>query len=102
MGYYQYHLFMCTNQRESGRQACNDAGAQELVGHMKKRIKELGLSDKGKIRINKAGCLNRCGEGPVIVIYPEETWYTFVDREDIDEIIDEHLINGRPVERLKI
>ena len=54
------------------------------------------------MRINQAGCLDRCEEGPVMVIYPEETWYTYVDQSDIDEILSEHLVNGRVVERLKI
>jgi len=56
----------------------------------------------GKVRINTAGCLNRCEKGPVLVIYPEATWYTYVDQADIDEIVDEHLINGRIVKRLQI
>lgn len=60
------------------------------------------MAGEGKIRINSAGCLDRCDLGPVLVVYPEETWYTFVDREDVDEIIDEHLMNGRPVARLQI
>ena len=54
------------------------------------------------MRINKAGCLDRCEEGPVIVVYPEEVWYTYVDRQDIDEIIDRHLVGGEIVERLRI
>jgi (2Fe-2S) ferredoxin len=54
------------------------------------------------VRINQAGCLDRCDEGPVLVIYPEAVWYTYVDREDIDEIVSEHLQNGRIVERLKV
>ena len=66
------------------------------------KIKKLGLSGKNNIRINTAGCLDRCGEGPVMVIYPEETWYTYVDELDIDEIIEQHLINNKVVERLKI
>ncbi|MFP5344924.1 MAG: (2Fe-2S) ferredoxin domain-containing protein, partial [Gammaproteobacteria bacterium] len=56
----------------------------------------------GKVRINNAGCLDRCEEGPVIVVYPEGVWYSYVDKEDIDEIIEEHLQHGRPVERLRI
>jgi (2Fe-2S) ferredoxin len=56
----------------------------------------------GKVRVNKAGCLDRCAGGPVAVVYPEAVWYTFVDRHDIDEIVDEHLVKGRVVERLKI
>ncbi|MGN6703553.1 MAG: (2Fe-2S) ferredoxin domain-containing protein, partial [Burkholderiaceae bacterium] len=70
--------------------------------HAKKRLKKLDLNGRGKIRVNKAGCLDRCEEGPVLVVYPEGTWYTYVDNEDIDEIIDEHLVGGRVVERLKI
>lgn len=70
--------------------------------YAKARIKELGLSGRGKVRINNAGCLDRCEEGPVMVIYPEGTWYTYLDQEDIDEIIDQHLLHGRIVDRLKI
>ena len=69
---------------------------------MKKRSKELGLVGSGEVRVNTAGCLNRCEFGPVIVIYPDETWYTFVDKDDIDEIIEEHLVKGNKVERLMI
>jgi (2Fe-2S) ferredoxin len=65
-------------------------------------VKELKLSGPGKVRVNTAGCLDRCDEGPVVVIYPESVWYTYVDRDDIDEIITEHLQNGRIVERLRI
>ena len=68
----------------------------------KAQVKALGLSGKGKVRINIAGCLDRCEEGPVIVVYPEAVWYTYVDRSDVDEIIEEHLKNGRVVDRLRI
>jgi len=102
MSYYQYHVFFCTNQREGNAECCNNMGAQEIRDYAKSRIKELELSGKNKVRINNAGCLDRCTEGPIIVIYPEEVWYTYVDKEDVDEIINEHLVNGRIVERLKI
>jgi len=102
MSYYQYHVFFCTNQREGNAACCNNMGAQEIRDYAKSRIKELELSGKNQVRINNAGCLDRCTEGPVIVVYPEEVWYTYVDKEDVDEIINEHLINGRIVERLKI
>jgi len=65
-------------------------------------VKELGLAGPGKIRVNKAGCLDRCADGPVMVIYPEGIWYTFVDTDDVEEIIQSHLIEGRPVERLQL
>lgn len=102
MSYYQKHVFFCVNQREAGASCCNNLGAQDVRDYAKDRIKSLKLSGQGKVRINNAGCLDRCDEGPVIVIYPEETWYTYIDKEDVDEIIEEHLINGRVVERLKI
>jgi (2Fe-2S) ferredoxin len=65
-------------------------------------VKELGLAGPGRVRVNQAGCLDRCDEGPVCVVYPEGTWYTYIDESDIDDIIDSHLVNGQPVERLKI
>ncbi len=101
MGYYRHHVFFCTHCRESGG-CCQDYGAGKLRDYAKQRTKELGLTGPGGVRINNAGCLDRCAQGPVIVVYPEAVWYTYVDREDIDEIIEQHLMNGRPVERLKI
>ncbi len=102
MSYYQHHVFFCCNQRDEGRPCCNNRGAQDVRDYAKDKIKSLGLSGPGKVRVNMAGCLDRCEEGPVIVVYPEEVWYTYVDREDIDEIVSEHLQHGRVVERLKI
>ena len=103
MSYYQRHVFFCVNQREPGAVCCNNHDAQAMRDYAKGRIKSLRLDTKNKrVRINNAGCLDRCNEGPVIVIYPEDIWYTYVDKEDIDEIIEEHLKNGRVVERLRI
>lgn len=101
--FYKHHVFFCINQREpGGRECCADKGAAAAQKHAKKRIKELGLARPGEVRINQAGCLERCEEGPVIVIYPQGTWYTYVDNDDIDEIIDSHVVGGKIVERLKI
>jgi (2Fe-2S) ferredoxin len=102
MSYYKYHVFFCTNQRNDGRQSCNDCGAQKLRDYAKQRCKELGISGPGQVRINSAGCLDRCQDGPALVVYPEETWYQYVDHADIDEIIDQHLVAGKTVNRLKI
>lgn len=100
--YYQHHVFICVNRRDDGRPCCAERGAQAAQQHAKQRIKQLDLSGAGKVRINQSGCLDRCDEGPVMVVYPEGVWYTYVDNEDIDEIIDSHLIGGKVVERLKI
>ena len=78
------------------------SGASELRDYAKAQVKALGLAGKGRVRVNMAGCLDRCEEGPVIVVYPEDVWYTYVDRADIDEIIEEHVRNGRVVERLRL
>jgi (2Fe-2S) ferredoxin len=102
MSYYRHHVFFCCNQRTNGEACCNDHGAQQVRDYAKQRVKELGLAGPGKVRVNQAGCLDRCKEGPVIVVYPEEVWYTYVDRADVDEIIEEHLRHGRVVERLRL
>ena len=102
MSYYQYHVFFCTNERQKGEQCCEQCNATAIRSYAKDRIKQLGLAGAGKVRINTAGCLDRCEQGPVIVVYPEAVWYTYLDREDVDEIINEHLINGRVVPRLII
>lgn len=102
MSFYQYHVFFCTNQRENGEACCANFDSQAMRNYAKQRTKALGLHKDGKSRINAAGCLNRCAEGPVIVVYPEAVWYTWVDKEDIDEIIESHLQNGNPVKRLML
>lgn len=102
MSYYERHVFFCVNQREPGAACCNNHHAQQMRDYCKGRIKTLRLDGKGRIRVNSAGCLDRCNEGPVLVVYPEAVWYTYVDKEDIDEIIEEHLKNGRIVKRLRI
>ncbi len=100
--YYKHHVFFCTNQREAGKACCENFNASSLRQYAKQRIKSLGLSGQGQVRVNTAGCLDRCDEGPVIVVYPEAVWYSYIDRSDIDEIIEEHLIGGRIVERLRL
>jgi len=73
-----------------------------MQAYAKQRVKQLGISGVGKVRVNKAGCLDRCEQGPCLVIYPEAIWYTYVDQRDIDEIIDQHLVGGKIVERLRL
>jgi len=102
MSYYKYHLFFCLNKRENGDDCCAAHNAVGLFDYAKQRCKELSLNGAGKVRVNKAGCLDRCAHGPVMVVYPEGVWYTAVDQTDIDEIIDSHFISGKVVERLKI
>ena len=102
MSYFKHHVFFCCNQRDDGKACCNAHGASEAQTYAKYRIGQLKLKGKGNTRINRAGCMDRCNEGPVIVVYPEAVWYRYENHDDIEEIIQEHLINGRIVERLKI
>ena len=98
--YYERHIFFCLNQRGNGEDACANHHAQEGFDRCKSQVKAAGLSGPGQVRVNKAGCLDRCAGGPVAVVYPEAVWYTFVDHTDIDEIVTSHLKHGQVVERL--
>jgi (2Fe-2S) ferredoxin len=100
MSYYEHHVFFCLNERSNGEACCAHQGAQTAYDHCKSRMKSEGIAGVGAVRVNKAGCLDSCAGGPVVVVYPQETWYTYVDTHDIDEIIDSHLKKGQVVERL--
>eukprot|EP01034_Spumella_vulgaris_P026759 gene26759-33388_t len=98
--YFKRHIFFCLNERKNNEACCAQHNAQAAFDRCKTRVKELGLAGPGQVRVNKAGCLDRCSGGPVAVVYPEGVWYTYVDQTDIDEIVESHLQNGQVVERL--
>lgn len=100
MPYYERHVFFCTNRREGGEACCQDHDAAQMRKYAKERTKKLRIAGAGRVRVNSAGCMGRCEEGPAVVVYPDAVWYTYADRADIDEIIEEHLLHGRVVERL--
>jgi (2Fe-2S) ferredoxin len=102
MSFYRYHVFFCTNRREDGGPCCSQSGSEEAREYMKRRCKDLGIHGHGQTRVNSAGCMDRCDQGPVIVVYPEGVWYTYVDKDDLDEIIVSHLQGGQIVERLRL
>ena len=102
MTYFQYHAFICLNERMNGEDCCANHDAKALFDYAKNKTKELGLNGAGKVRMNKAGCLDRCENGPVMVVYPAGIWYTMVDQDDVDEIIESHFIKGVLVKRLQI
>lgn len=99
---FDKHIFICENVRPEGhpRGCCSEKGSVQLREKLKKRLKELGLSST--IRANGAGCLDACEFGVSMVVYPEQVWYGGVKENDLDEIIQSHLINNIEVERLKI
>ena len=100
--FYQKHIFFCINQKAPGKKCCQLANASEFFDYAKQRIQALGLWGEGKIRVSSSGCLGRCTQGPALVIYPEGVWYTYGSFEDIDTIIDQHVLLGKPVSSLQI
>ena len=99
--YYEAHVFCCTNRRPDGhpRGCCAEKGSEALREHMKDRAKALGLKN---VRVNASGCLDRCELGPTVVIYPEGVWYACSTKEDIDEVLEKHMVQGTRVERLML
>jgi (2Fe-2S) ferredoxin len=99
---YDKHIFICVNQRAEGapRKSCGEAHGMEIVEAFKKKLKEKNLPIK--LRAQKSGCLDICDFGQTLVVYPEGVFYVGVSLNDVDEIIEEHIVNNRVVERLKL
>ena len=98
----QAHVFVCTNERpaEDPRGCCKGKGSEELLAKLKEAVKTKKLNTQ--VRVQKAGCLDTCEEGPSVVVYPEGVWYGRVQVSDVEEIVQSHLLDGKPVERLKM
>lgn len=99
---FERHVFVCLNARPEGapRRSCTADGTSDLHTELQQRVKAAGLG--GRVRINKSGCLDQCEHGPMAVVYPEAVWYGHLQPEDAAAIIEEHLLGGRPVERLRV
>lgn len=96
--YYKYHIFCCTNSRSlTSGECCASKGAEELVTYIKNKVKALGITNA---RVNKSGCLGRCKQGKVMVIYPQGLWYHYDTQDDIDRILEGYFINNALVEDL--
>lgn len=100
--YYKYYVFFCLNECEDGLCCCVDFGVKVMQEYVKKCCKEFGINGEGCVCINKVGCLDCCEFGFVMVVYFEVVWYIFVDKEDIDEIIQSYLVEGKLVEWLMV
>lgn len=96
---FDKHIFICCNRREAGhpRGCCDPAGEEALQKAFKKALAVRGVR---RVRANKSGCMDQCEKGPTVVVYPDAVWYGGVTPADVDEIVDEHIIGGRPVTRL--
>lgn len=97
---YRLHIFICTNQKDGGKKSCGTDRGMVLVEAFKQKVKDANL--QLEIRAQKAGCLNMCAFGPAMVVYPEGVFYGNVQAQDVDEIFESHILNGKPVERLVI
>ncbi len=99
---FEKHIFICGNQRPAGnpRGCCDPIGQAKLQKLFKQKLAERSL--KGRVRANQSGCLDQCEHGPTVVVYPEAIWYGHVSEADVDEIIDSHILGGKPVERLML
>lgn len=99
---YNKHIFICENKRPDGhpRGSCLDRGSADVKEIFKNRLKELGLNSD--VRANTAGCLDACEHGVTVLVYPEQIWYGHVNQDDVEEIIQSHIVKNIPVERLKI
>jgi len=99
--HFEAHIFVCCNRRPDGhpRGSCAAKGSERLRDYMKARGKELGLT---AIRVNTAGCLDRCEKGPSLVIYPEGVWYQINSTADVDRVLDEHVRRGDRARELRM
>jgi (2Fe-2S) ferredoxin len=99
---FEHHVFVCMNERDesASRPSCANEGAKKLRGALKDAVKAAGL--KHRVRINEAGCLDQCEHAAVLVVYPEAVWYGFAHARDAEEIVQQHLVGGVPVERLRL
>ena len=102
MSFYKRHLFFCNNVKAGEEQCCSQFGAKDLYSYAKSRVRDMGLLGEGNFGVSESRCLGRCEYGPVMVVYPDNVWYQYIDQDDVDEVIDSHLLNGEIVARLKI
>lgn len=98
----QRHVFVCVNERAptNAKGCCKLKGAEQVRDQLKKKLYDLGL--KGVVRANNSGCLDQCADGVTVVVYPEQVWYGHVTVDDVDELIERHIVGGEFVERLML
>jgi (2Fe-2S) ferredoxin len=97
---YDKHIFICTNQKAEGKACCGETRGMELVNKFKEVLRDKGL--QGKVRAQRSGCLDACGNGPALVIYPEGTYYGQVTIYDVERIVEQHIQNNQKLADLEL
>jgi (2Fe-2S) ferredoxin len=97
---FEHHIFVCTNERDAGNPKgdCKSKGSEKIRDYLKTEVAKRGL--KGRVRANAAGCLDQCDRGVAVVVYPEAVWYTLKSVEEAKEVLEQHIVGGKPVQRL--
>lgn len=103
MHYYEKHIFFCTNKKQEGKKCCLNFDSENMCAYAKEQLKKLNIyMGQGGVRVSKSGCLGRCSVGPCIVIYPDNIWYTYSSKDDIDKIIHSHFVENKVLHELTI
>jgi (2Fe-2S) ferredoxin/predicted O-methyltransferase YrrM len=105
---FRFHLFVCTQLKPEGVPSCPASGSFAVLGALDREIQARGLNHPGlnnrglknDVQLTTCGCMGLCDEGPVMVVYPSGVWYRRVQPSDVSEIVDAHLRDGKPVDRL--
>ena len=103
--YYNRHVFICENRRDNDKQCCAVTAETNIanpVKFLREHLREKQLHGAGKVRVNRAGCFDRCPLGPVLVVYPDSIWYRYETENDLSEIAKKHLIDGEIVNHLRL
>ena len=100
--FYKNHIFFCNNIRQNNKQCCSENGAKEMYHYAKDKCRQSNMLGEGCFGVSESRCLGRCEHGPVAVVYPDNIWYSYIDKQDIDEILESHLKGGKVVKRLQI
>ena len=95
------HIFVCTSSRMTGvaKGFCHTKGALEIIQRFTEKLEEEDITD---VIVSNTGCFGKNKKGPIVTVYPDNVWYGSVSTDDVDEIVESHIMNGKIVEKLEI
>jgi (2Fe-2S) ferredoxin len=95
---FKYHVYVCTQEKPDGMPCCSANGSAQVLDALRAALREAGLDEE--VQVTTSGSIGLCERGPNMIVYPEGTWYSRVTVDDVAEIVREHFVAGRPVQRL--